>query len=187
MTFRHFIVLLSVTALAAVPATAVSGAPAPETSATSVSRPISPDADFLIAAHQAGLTQIKAGRIAARKGTDPVVRDLGRQFVAYHRKLDAAVREAAADLAVVLPEQPNTDQQTLLGQYEAAGDQFDTLFLGSQLVAHERALKAARLVLDTGSEPAVRQIVTAAVPVVQQHHGALMAAQAKIGNKQRRQ
>jgi putative membrane protein len=175
MNFRSLIATLCAAVLIAAPAS------------SAAARPISPDADFLVAAHQADLTQIAAGRIAARKGTAPAVRDLGRQFVSYHRKLDAQVREAARGLAVELPKQPNTDQQTLLALYRAAGTEFDTLYLDSQLLAHERALKAARLVLDTGTDPGVKLIVTAAVPVVQQHHEALIAAQTKIGNKQRRQ
>ncbi len=188
MTFRYFIAVLSAAALVALPAATATAAPAPDRSSLSVSRPLGPDADFLIAAHQANLTQVLAGKIALRKGTDPAVREFGRRFAAYHRRLDAAVREAARDLAVVLPKQPNSEQQTLVEQYRSTpAGEFDRLFLGSQLIAHERALKAARLVLDTGIEPAVKQIVTVAVPVVQEHHDALLAAQTKIGNTQRRQ
>ena len=175
MNFRSLIAMLSAAVLIAAPA------------APATARPISPDADFLIAAHQANLTQIAGGRIAARKATHPEVRDLGRRFVKYHRELDSEVRTAARALSVDLPARPNTDQQTLLGQYRAAGAEFDRLYLDSQLLAHERALKAARLVLDTGTDPVVEQLVTAAVPVVQQHSEALIAAQAKIGNTQRRQ
>jgi putative membrane protein len=133
-------------------------------------RPVSPDADFLIAAHQGNLAQIAAGRIAKRKGTTEPVREFGRAFVAYHRKLDVAVREAAADLDVTLPTEPNSEQQALVAQYRStAGTEFDTLFVGSQLIAHEHAIKLARVVLDTGTEPVVEKLVTDALPVIEKH------------------
>ena len=159
---------------------------APATAATAASglaaRPVGPDADFLIAAHQANLTQIRVGRIAARKAGTGAVRDLGRQFATYHRKLDVQVRKAAGALGVRLPSEPNSEQLTLIQQYRTApATELDRLFVDSQLLAHQHALKLVRIVLKVGTEPAVRQIVTAAAPVVQKHYAALVSAQQRIG------
>ncbi|MBG0568974.1 DUF4142 domain-containing protein [Actinoplanes aureus] len=156
---------------------------APATAASAVeARPIGPDADFLIAAHQANLTQMKAGRYAARKAGSATVRDLGRQFATYHRKLDGAVRKAARSLDVRLPSSPNSEQLTLLRQYRAApAAEFDTLFVDSQLLAHRRAIKLGQIVLATGTEAVVRDLVTAVVPVARKHAAALAVARKQIG------
>ncbi|BBH65869.1 hypothetical protein ACTI_25540 [Actinoplanes sp. OR16] len=144
-------------------------------------RPVSPDADFLIAAHQGNLAEIAAGKLARRKGDTAAVRRLGRRLAAYHRKLDSVVQKTAIDLDVTLPDQPNSEQQTLVHRYEAAsGAEFDTLFVGSQLIAHEHAVKLARVVLDTGTEPRVSKIVTRALPMIQNHQRELLEAQQKL-------
>ncbi|MFC7535506.1 DUF4142 domain-containing protein [Actinoplanes sp. GCM10030250] len=183
MSFRNVITTLGVLAAIAAPATVAHAHPETTRLAPAAVRPVGPDADFLIAAHQANLAQMKLGKLALRKGGSATIRDLGRQFAAYHRKLDAGVTKAATTLDVNLPKAPNSEQKMLLKQYRAAdGAEFDTLFVGSQLIAHEHAIKLAKIVLATGTEPAVRHIVAAATPVIQKHHDALAAAQQRIGD-----
>ncbi|MEU4693075.1 DUF4142 domain-containing protein [Actinoplanes sp. NPDC023714] len=144
-------------------------------------RPLNPDADFLIAAHQGNLAQIQAGRIAGRKGATEAVREFGREFADYHRRLDVVVRKAAAGLGVRLPAEPNSEQKSLVAQYRStSGAEFDTLFLGSQLIAHEHAVKLARVVLDTGTEPQVEKIAGRALPVIRSHQRELADAQRKL-------
>ncbi|WP_328464718.1 DUF4142 domain-containing protein [Actinoplanes sp. NBC_00393] len=165
MRLRNLFATLSAIALLVAPATSAAAAPI---------RPVSPDADFLIAVHQANLTQIKAGKIAAKKGGSATVRDLGQQFVTFHRKLDAQVKKAAHTVDVRLPDSPNSEQTTLLRQYKTASTaEFDTLFVGSQILAHQRAFKMAQIAVDTGTNPAVKHIVATATPVVQKHYAAL--------------
>ena len=167
MPLRHFIATLTALVLigAASPAQA---------------RPLNPDADFLIAAHQGNLAQIEAGRIAKRKGATEAVREFGREFAAYHRRLDVVVRKAAAGLGVRLPAEPNSEQKALVAQYRStSGAEFDTLFLGSQLIAHEHAVKLTRVVLDTGTAPQVEKIADNALPVIQSHRQELVEAQQK--------
>lgn len=169
MSLRHLIVTLGIVLAVAAPATLAEAAPA---------RPVSPDAGFLIAAHQGNLAQVKLGRLAARKGATATVRDLGRRLATYHRELDIAVRKAATGLDVDLPGAPNSAQKSLLGKHRAAtGAEFDRLFVDSQLLAHEQAGKLTRIVLATGADPVVRRIVTEATPVLREHHAALTAAQ----------
>ena len=183
MRFRNLIATLGVIAAVAAPATIAHAHPETVPLAPAAVRPVGPDADFLIAAHQANLAQIKVGKLAARKGAGKNVRDLGRRLSAYHRKLDAAVRKAATGLDVRLPSSPNSEQKTLLERYRAtSGAAFDALFVGTQLEAHDRALKLTRIVLAAGTDPAVRRIVTSATPVIQKHQAALLAAQHRIGD-----
>ncbi|MBB2945225.1 putative membrane protein [Actinoplanes lutulentus] len=144
-------------------------------------RPITPDADFLIAAHQGNLTQIKLGKIAKHQGTTDSVRTIARDLAAYHRKLDVAVRTTATRLDVKLPAEPNSEQRTLIQQHEStSGAAFDTLFLGSQLIAHERAIKLALVVIDTGAEPKITRLAAKALPIVQSHQQVLVEAQQKL-------
>jgi putative membrane protein len=177
-----------VAALPAAPATAVPARPAAPHSPAAAARPASPEAEFLIAVHQGNLAQIAAGRLAARKSANPAVRKLAKRFASYHKKLDSQVKKVARGMDVRLPKQPNSEQTTLAGQYEAApADRFDTLFIESQLSAYERASRIAGLFLKVSTDPAVRAIVTKAQPVIEENLAALTAARDQLASVQPRQ
>src|SRR3954469_23439996 len=69
--------------------------------------PISPaDRDFVVRVRLAGLWEIPAGQMAAQKGVDPHVRQVGKEIAAQHVRLDALTRAAAARVRVALPDRP---------------------------------------------------------------------------------
>ncbi|GAA1600080.1 hypothetical protein GCM10009828_027860 [Actinoplanes couchii] len=151
----------------------------------SAARPASPEAEFLIAAHQGNLAQIKAGKLAARKAENPAVRKLGKRFASYHKKLDSQVRAVSEDLDVNLPDQPNSEQLQLAEQYRAASPtEFDSLFVNTQITNYERAAKLAGIVLKTTDDPAVARIVRAATPVIEQNREDLTTTRDQLGLEQ---
>jgi putative membrane protein len=191
MPFCHKIFTLSVAALLGLTAVPAAAAPArPENSRHTVTaaRPVSPEAEFLIAVHQGNLAQIAAGKLAAHKSRNRAVRQLGKRFAAYHRKLDAQVKQAAATLGVRLPKEPNSEQLILAEQYLAAtGAGFDSLFIDTQLSAYERAAKVARLALAVSTDPSIAEIVANAAPVIEKNRVALTAARDELAKEQPRQ
>ena len=191
MSFRHKIFTFGVVALMGLstsPAAAASSRPETARATAVAARPVSPEAEFLIAVHQGNLAQIAAGKVAYRKSENRTVRRLGKRFAAYHKKLDAQVKQAAVALDVRLPKEPNSEQLDLAGQYRtaAAGD-FDTLFVDTQLAGYERAAKLARLVLAVSSDPSIAKIVANASPVIEENRIALTAARDELAEEQRRQ
>ncbi|WP_433793202.1 DUF4142 domain-containing protein [Actinoplanes sp. CA-252034] len=175
----------------AAPAMAAPARPAPvgpAGPAAAVARPVSPEAEFLIAVHQGNLAQITAGKLAAGKSENRTVRKLGKRIAAYHKKLDAQVKQAADALGVRLPAEPNSEQLALAGQYRAANAAgFDPLFIDTQLSSYERAAKLARLVLAVSEDPLIAKIVASATPVIEKNRAALAAARAALVRKQPRQ
>jgi putative membrane protein len=191
MSFRHKLFTLAVVALTALPAGAAAAAPAvPEGTrhAVAAARPASPEAEFLIAVHQGNLAQIAAGKLAARKSDNRVVRKLGKRFATYHRKLDAQVKQAAHTLDVNLPTEPNSEQKDLAGQYRAAsGAEFDALFLSTQLSGYERAAKLAQVILQVSTDLAIHEIVKDAGPKIEENRVALSSARDQLLKEQPRQ
>jgi putative membrane protein len=191
MSFRHKIFTLGVLAVAALPADAVSAAP-PEPASThhtaAVARPASPEAEFLIAAHQGNLAQIAAGRLAVAKSPNRTVRKLGKRFTSYHKRLDSQVRKVAAASGVRLPKEPSSEQLALVTRYRTApAAEFDALFVETQLAAYEHAAKLARLVLKITADPAIIEIVESAAPVIEQNRVALTSARSQLLQEQPRQ
>jgi predicted outer membrane protein len=95
------------------------------------------DKDFVVKVRLAGLWEVPAGRMAVEKGVDPRVRQIGQMISTQHVTLDSLDREAAVKLGIPLPEEPNADQQTWLGEMQRArGRDFDRIFVDRLRAAH---------------------------------------------------
>jgi putative membrane protein len=133
------------------------------------------DAAFLRAAHQTNLAEIAGGGIAQQKGSASV-RQLGALFVRDHTALDADLTRTARALGVTLPDTPTRAQLELAKRYQAApAGTFDRLFLRTQRAAHQEALAAGATEAARGENADVKQLATAADPVVRRHLAAIRA------------
>jgi putative membrane protein len=164
MTIRR-LAALAVAALGlAVPAVALTATGAGATA------PNQQDRTFLVAAHQANLAEIAAGRAAQQKATSTDVREHGQLFITDHTRLDAGVRRVATALGVTLPNAPNSTQQAQLAAVSAkSGAAFDRAWTASQLTAHRQALALGTTELSGGSDAQVKGLASTAAPVVQGH------------------
>jgi putative membrane protein len=170
MLIKRVTLALGVVAALLAPATAASAAPS------------SQDATYLKAAHQSNLAEIAGGKLAQQKGQSQQVKDLGARFVADHTKLDASLTKTASALNVTLPNAPNARQQAVAARYQAlSGNEFDTVFVSTQMDAHMSAMQAGRTEIANGSDSQAKQVARTAAPVIASHHEALNAAAGDLG------
>jgi predicted outer membrane protein len=96
------------------------------------------DRDLLNRVRQAGLWEMPAGDMARTRAEDPHVQDVGRTLMTDHGRLDVQVRELAAKYNVVLPSQPNADQQSWLAELRKAtsSSDFERIFANRLRAAH---------------------------------------------------
>jgi predicted outer membrane protein len=122
---------------AAGPAASAPATGSPTTSGQQPEPLTAADRDLLVKVRLAGLWEMPAGNLAARKGVTPRVREIGAMIGAQHRELDALVVQTAKQLGVALPDQPNADQEHWLDEMRAAsGEQFDHVFVDRLRAAH---------------------------------------------------
>ena len=170
MSMRRLTVIAAAAGVLLIPGTAASAAPSDQ------------DTAYLRAAHQSNLTEIAGGRLAQQKGASQEVKDLGARFVADHTKLDATLTDTAESLGVDLPSEPNQEQQALAARYQAAsGDDFDALFVSTQMDAHMKAMALGRTEIADGSDAQAKKVAQNAAPVVEAHHDLLDAAASELG------
>jgi putative membrane protein len=170
MLIRRAALALGITGLFLLPATAANAAPSDQ------------DAAFLKAAHQSNLAEIAGGKLAQQKGNSQQVKDLGERFVADHTKLDAAVTELASSLDVDLPSAPNAEQQAIAARYRAtSGDDFDALFISTQMESHMKAMALGKKEIANGSDSQVKGAARNAAPVIAAHRELLDDAARDLG------
>jgi putative membrane protein len=170
MLMRRLVITTVVIGAFFAPGTAASAAPSDQ------------DTTYLRAAHQSNLAEIAGGTIAQQKAEDQQVKDLGARFVADHTKLDDALKRTASALGVELPSTPNAEQRALAARYRAASaEQFDALFIATQMDAHMRAMRLGETEIANGSDAQAKKAAQDAAPVIASHHDALESAARDLG------
>jgi predicted outer membrane protein len=100
--------------------------------------PLSPlDRELLTKVRLAGLWEMPAGQMAQERAGSPRVKEVGAMIAEQHAQLDADTRTTAQKLGVMLPSQPNADQQGWLREMSGAtGADFDRTFVLRLRAAH---------------------------------------------------
>lgn len=130
----------------------------------------SQDNSWLIAAHQNNLAEIKGGNLAAEKGHTDAVRKAGRMLTRDHAQLDAKLRPVAQQLGVKLPTQPNAEQKQEAKEFQnLSGMKFDQTWTHTEADGHVKAIEMTEREIQQGSDPQVKQLAQAALPVLKKH------------------
>jgi len=165
-------------ALAATPAP---GEPLPSGWTQTSSGPLGPvDRDFLVKVRLAGLWEGPAGKMAQTRAGDQRVKEVGAQLAADHVGLDDAVRKAAQQLGVVLPNEPNSDQQGWLKEMTNAKTpaEFDSVFANRLRAAHGKVFALISSVRAGTRNDLIREFAQTGINVVMKH----MTLLESIGN-----
>lgn len=134
--------------------------------------PLGPaDRDLLVKVRQAGLWEQPTGQQAQQQGSSARVREVGGLISAEHADLDAQVRDVAARLGVLLPNQPTEQQQEWMAEIASqSGADFDRTFVQRLRVAHGNVLPIIADVRSGTRNELVRQFATTAAQFVTRHH-----------------
>ena len=112
---------------------------------------------------QAGLWEMPAGQMAAEKGNQSRVREVGAEIAEQHVELDKIVVEAANKLGVQLPTEPNADQKQWVDEMKAAsGARFDRIFVDRLRAAHGNIFPVIASVRAGTRNEVVRELAQAA-------------------------
>ncbi|MER5385499.1 DUF4142 domain-containing protein [Streptomyces sp. NPDC002688] len=128
------------------------------------------DRDLLVRVRLAGLWEIPAGRQAIERAPTQAVKEAGDHLVVGHTDLDKRVRGIAADLGVVLPDQPNAQQRGWLDELSRAqGKDYERKFANLLRSAHGKVFQLVAQVRSTTRNSLVRQLASDADRTVLDH------------------
>ncbi|MFI9591807.1 DUF4142 domain-containing protein [Nonomuraea sp. NPDC052265] len=128
------------------------------------------DIDLLIKVRQAGLWEMPAGEYAATRAQSQRVKQVGKQIMGEHQKLDQLTRDTAAELGVALPDEPNPDQQRWLAQLAAeSGPAFDQDYANLLRAAHGKVFSTLALVRAGTRNDKIRKFAQEGINFVMRH------------------
>ncbi|WP_018251754.1 DUF4142 domain-containing protein [Salinispora mooreana] len=155
---------------------------APAAAAQAAVQPSQQDTQYLQAIHQVNLFEIGKGELAGQKAQDQGVKDLGQQIGTDHTQLDETVQQVASQLGVELTSELTADQQDATDQMNnASGEEFDQLWVTSNLTGHVQAIQATQTEISQGSDSSVIELAQTALPTLQTHYDELVELANQMG------
>lgn len=129
--------------------------------------------DYVKLAADSDNFEIQSGRLAAMKSKREDVKGFAKQMVADHtqtsKALMAALNNADRKIAPPSTTLSSANQAKLDLLKKAPKASFDQLYLQQQLEAHQTAWALHAGYAADGTDPALKQVATTAVPVVEHH------------------
>jgi putative membrane protein len=117
-----------------------------------------------------GLSEVENGRIASQQASDADVRAFAERIVADHGKANRDLAGAAEADRLRVPDALDADHRVALDDLrKRRGVDFDRVYLGQQIAAHQTALHLLEWQLGAGQDDALREFAKQNIPVVLEH------------------
>ena len=139
--------------------------------------------DFVMTAAESDMYEILAAQTAVVGAQDPAVKAFAQHMIEDHRRLDDALRKAAATAHTPAPPAAlGGDQARLLASLQGVrGAEFDQAYMKQQVLAHTQALAVMQSYAADGADTTLRQTAQSAIPTIQNHLQSAQQLRAKLG------
>jgi putative membrane protein len=183
---RCTIIIATLTALAAVPASAQFGNPGgldPGTRESALGVPMPgqtnvPDRLFTMLAAQGGMAEVDLGKLAQQKSRNDAVTAFAKRMVDDHDKSNARLAELAKQGGLPLPTEPAPDQLEVKLRLAALnGPAFDSEYMRAQVTDHQKTVQLLLWVIASGENADLQRFASGTLPDVLHH---LQLAQALV-------
>ena len=128
------------------------------------------DQNFMLAAAQGGMTEVKLGELAAQKGERADVKEFGQMMVKDHSAINANLKMLAAQKDVTLPDSLDAKHQNMVNKMAAlSGSAFDKVYIASMVKDHKADAKEFKAESAATIDADIKSFVDKSLPVVQMH------------------
>ena len=129
------------------------------------------DKQFLLAAAQAGATEIAASKDASGKAASVSVKEFADQMVTDHTKVADELKKLASSKKLTVPDQPDAKQQVIIKKLAALeGQKFDRQYAADIGVsAHKDAVALFTKASNSAQDPDIKAFATKTLPSLEHH------------------
>jgi putative membrane protein len=128
------------------------------------------DKDFILAAAQGGMTEVKLGELAAQKGMRDDVKAFGQMMVKDHTAINSDLKALAAQKDVTLPDSLDAKHQRMVDKMAAlTGSEFDDAYIGGMIKDHKMDAKEFKAESAETKDADIKSFVDKSIPVVDGH------------------
>jgi putative membrane protein len=139
-------------------------------SAQAATTVVTADQNFILAAAQGGMTEVKLGDLAAQNGTRADVKEFGQMMVKDHSAINADLKALASQKGVTLPDSLDTKHQGMVDKLAAlSGSAFDEAYISAMVKGHKMDAKAFKAESVATTDADIKSFVDKSLPVVEMH------------------
>lgn len=133
-------------------------------------KPFMSDNDFILAAAQGGMTEVKLGELAAQKAIREDVRAFGQMMVKDHTTINGELKALAVQKGVTLPESLDATHQGMVDKMTSlTGSKFDDAYIASMIEDHKMDAKEFKAESAATQDADIKSFVDKSIPVVEGH------------------
>jgi putative membrane protein len=128
------------------------------------------DQDFILAAAQGGMTEVKLGELAVQKGTRAEVKEFGQMMVKDHTAINNDLKALATQKGVTLPDSLNAKHQAMVDKMTAlTGAEFDDAYIKGMIKDHKMDVKEFKTESAATKDADIKSFLDKSIPVVEAH------------------
>ncbi len=128
------------------------------------------DRDFLTQAAHGGMAEVELGKVAASKGPDEQVRQMGQKLVNDHTKANEQLMSVAQSKGVTLPSGlDKADQNKIDKLSKLSGKEFDKAFWKEVEKDHNKDIALFKKEAKSGKDPELKSFASQMIPALEGH------------------
>jgi putative membrane protein len=128
------------------------------------------DKDFMMAAAQSGMFEVRLGEIAKKKGATDEVKDFGAMMASDHGKAGEDLKAVAAKLQVTLPDRLDAEHKAIVDRLsKLSGADFDKAYTDEMVKAHSKDVSAFQQASKNAKDADVKAFAKRTLPVIMAH------------------
>ncbi|CAG5067828.1 hypothetical protein DYBT9623_00555 [Dyadobacter sp. CECT 9623] len=130
----------------------------------------SPDKEFVIAAADGGMLEVKLGELASQRATSAKCKDYGKMMVTDHTKVNEELKALARKKQLTVPAKLSTAKQQQYDSLAAqTGEKFDMLYMNMMIASHEEAIGVFQTESNKGQDPDLKKWADSKIPALKHH------------------
>jgi putative membrane protein len=128
------------------------------------------DTNFILAAAQGGMTEVKLGELASTSGMRSDVKEFGQMMMKDHTAINDDLKALAAQKGVTLPNSLDAEHQGMVDKMAALkGSGFDDAYINGMIQAHQMDAKAFKAESAATHDADIKYFLDKSIPVVESH------------------
>jgi len=128
------------------------------------------DQNFMLAAAQGGMTEVKLGELASTNGMRDDVKEFGQMMVKDHTAINDDLKALAAQKGVALPDSLDAKHEGMVDKMAAlTGSEFDDAYIAAMIKGHKKDAKAFNAEAAATQDADIKSFLDKSIPVVEAH------------------
>jgi len=128
------------------------------------------DTNFILAAAQGGMTEVRLGELASTNGVREGVKDFGRMMVKDHTAINNDLKALAAQKGVTLPDSLDAKHKAMVDKMAVlTGSEFDDAYIKAMIKVHQKDARAFKAESAATQDADIKSFLDKSIPVVEAH------------------